>query len=62
MKDQAFIDWFATDWQKLLESTSVPGMPDASWDRKAAWLYWSARRPPTSLLPAAPVPAGLLPR
>lgn len=34
-----FTDFFATDWQALLESVEVPGLPNASWDRKACYLY-----------------------
>ena len=61
--DPAFVTFFADEWQKLLETTQVPGMPDASWDRRAAWLLWCARKPPASLLPPVPaLPAGLLPR
>lgn len=41
-----FPQFFAGDWQRLLETVQVPGMPDASWDRKAAWLYWCATRLP----------------
>lgn len=45
-KDAAFIEFFAGDykgksrWDLLLEAVEVPGMPDASWDRKAAYLLW----------------------
>lgn len=61
--DPAFVAFFAGDWQRLLEATEVPGMQGASWDRRAAWLVWCARKPPASLLPPVPSPlAGLLPR
>ena len=65
-----------SEWDRLLASVQVPGTPDASWDRRAAWLLWTACRPiagppqavraPAAvfadLLPPAPVTAGLLPR
>lgn len=60
-----------SEWDKLLSSVRVPGMPDASWDRRAAWLVFNGFNPAVDTLPAAPdplasllppVPAGLLPR
>jgi len=38
-----FAEYFAEEWQRTLEAVQVPGMPDASWDRKAAWLVWQSR-------------------
>lgn len=42
-----FEDFFADEWQRLLESTRVPravmAQPadrEVSWDRRAAWLYF----------------------
>lgn len=35
-----FEKFFAGEWQHRLEQVEIPGMPDASWDRKAAWLLW----------------------
>lgn len=71
--DPAFVVFFSgenyhgnSEWDRLLASVSVPGMPDASWDRRAAWLVFTGRRAPdplASLLPPAPnLLAGLLPR
>jgi hypothetical protein len=40
--DPDFVKWFGGDFQRRLEATVVPGMADASWDRKAAWLLWCA--------------------
>ena len=46
--DPAFVEFFSGDyksnsrWDVLLESVEIPGMPDASWDRKAAYLLWQA--------------------
>lgn len=67
-----------SDWDRLLRSTEVPGMPGASWDRRAAWLVFNGFNPAvdpipevvlpakpnllTALLPPAPVTTGLLPR
>lgn len=69
--DPAFVVFFSgenyqgnSEWDRLLKSTQVPGMPDASWDRRAAWLVFNGRPDPlASLLPPVPVlPVGLLPR
>lgn len=35
--DPAFLEFFAGEWQAMLDRVNS----DASWDRKAAWLYWS---------------------
>lgn len=45
--DPDFLKFFAGDWQALLEAVDVPGMAGASWDRKAAWLYWELERDST---------------
>lgn len=34
-----FTEFFNDDWQRLLERVEIPGMPGASWDRKAAYLF-----------------------
>jgi len=39
--DEDFRTWFAGDWKKMLHAVEVPGMPFASWDRKAAWIAWT---------------------
>ncbi len=39
-----FLRWFADEFQKELAGVQVPALPDASWDRKAAWLLWRERR------------------
>jgi hypothetical protein len=45
-----FEHFFANDFQRLLDRTSVPGMGDASWDRRAAWLVWRVlQQSPTPL-------------
>ncbi|QDP64129.1 MAG: hypothetical protein Unbinned2301contig1004_55 [Prokaryotic dsDNA virus sp.] len=51
MTDPEFIRFFDGDWAKRLAAVEIPGMPHASWDRKAAWLLWTAERkapPPPS--------------
>lgn len=62
--DPAFVAWYHDEWQKMLEGARVPGWDEPiSWDRRAAWLLWCARKPSASLLPPVPAPlAGLLPR
>ena len=40
--DAAFVEFFAGPWQRQLEAVEIPGMPGASWDRKAAFLLWQA--------------------
>ena len=42
--DPAFVRFFGVEFQRELDATQIPGMPDASWDRKAAWLLWCSRR------------------
>ena len=42
MVDAAFLRFFERAFQKRLELVEVPGMPAASWDRKAAYLLWRA--------------------
>jgi hypothetical protein len=42
--DPDFIKFFGGEFQRVLAATEIPGMADASWDRKAAWLLWSERR------------------
>ena len=41
--DPEFIAFFASGWQTLLDRAEVPGLADASWDRKAAYLFWQLR-------------------
>jgi hypothetical protein len=38
---EPFWVFFANDWQSMLETTEIPDAIGASWDRKAAWLYWN---------------------
>lgn len=45
MTDPDFERFWATEFQRLLEHTSIPGMGEASWDRRAAWLLWRALHP-----------------
>lgn len=46
--DPKFVSFFADEWQELLDRVKIPGMPDASWDRKAAYLFWEETKPRTS--------------
>lgn len=41
--DPAFAAFFAGDWQRLLERVIIPGTDPGhvSWDRRAAYLYWT---------------------
>jgi hypothetical protein len=43
--DPVFEKFFADDFQRLLERTSIPGMGEASWDRRAAWLLYRMLHP-----------------
>ena len=49
-KDQAFIEWYDGPFQAMLERSKVPGMADASWDRRAAWLLWEYGRSQASFV------------
>lgn len=40
---RAFLDFFDGPFQRELERVDIPDMPDASWDRRAAWLLWTER-------------------
>lgn len=40
--DPAFLAFFDTEWRDMLHSVSIPSLPTASWDRKAAYLLWLA--------------------
>lgn len=51
--DPAFVDFFHNEWKDRHEAVQVPGMPFASWDRKAAWLLWVAEG---RALPATDMP------
>ena len=48
--DPEFVKFFSADyksdseWDKLLDAVEIPGMEGASWDRKAAYLYWCLRQ------------------
>jgi len=56
--DAAFIAFFAGPFQRLLETTEIPGMTGASWDRKAAFLLWQATNQGRTLqAPSLPTPA-----
>lgn len=37
-----FDEFFQGAFQRALGAVQVPGAPDASWDRKAAFLLWRA--------------------
>lgn len=56
--DPAFVAFFEGAFQRALEVTRVPGMGEASWDRRAAYLLWLAtergQRPLIISAPAAP--------
>ena len=49
-----FRAFFAGDFQRLLESTEIPGMEGASWDRRAAWLVFNGFNPTVDLIPENP--------
>ena len=40
--DAAFLSFFADEFPRRLDAVEIPGMPAASWDRKAAYLLWLA--------------------
>ena len=42
--DPAFAKFFAEEFPILLDTTEIPGSPGASWDRRAAYLLWTAGR------------------
>lgn len=42
--DPEFVEFFAGEWQRLINAVTVPGMDNPSWDRKAAYLFWEAER------------------
>ena len=42
--DPAFLTFFDTAFRRRVETAEIPGLPNASWDRKAAWLLWLAER------------------
>lgn len=42
--DPAFVRFLDVEFQRELDVTQIPGMADASWDRKAAWLLWKSRQ------------------
>lgn len=54
--DPAFVRFFDVEFQRELDVTQIPGMADASWDRKAAWLLWQARQQRPA--PTNPTPDG----
>ncbi len=37
-----FTAFFEGAYQRALDTVQVPGEPDASWDRKSAYLLWLA--------------------
>lgn len=38
-----FLEFFDKEFKDMLSEADIPGMSeDASWDRKAAWLLWTA--------------------
>jgi len=39
--DPEFKAFFAGEWRELMAKVEVPGMRYASWDRKAAYLFWA---------------------
>jgi hypothetical protein len=58
--DPDFVKFFGGEFQRELAAVEIPGMADASWDRKAAWLLWLARRPARRLEPISQDPATML--
>lgn len=65
--DPAFKAFFHGEWKELIEAVQVPGMPHASWDRKAAYLFYLAQDQLEGLtgcgvvLPDDPAPTSLNP-
>ena len=51
-----FDEFFQGAFQRALGAVHVPGAPDASWDRKAAYLLWRAINGDLSL-PSEPTPS-----
>lgn len=50
-----FLQWFATTWKDRHGAVTVPGLPYASWDRKAAYLLWIAEgHAPSAVATPAP--------
>lgn len=52
--DPAFVRFFDVEFQRELDVTQIPGMADASWDRKAAWLLYRSRQEQPSARPQPP--------
>lgn len=44
-----FDEFFQGAFQRALGAVQIPGTPDASWDRKAAYLLWRATQEGTAL-------------
>lgn len=42
--DPDFLRFFNEEFRNRLGRANVPGLPHASWDRKAAWLLWVAEK------------------
>jgi hypothetical protein len=36
-----FLRFYHGEWQDMLEAIEVPDMPECSWDRKAAYMFWA---------------------
>lgn len=53
---EALERFFGGEFQKELAAVEIPGMPDASWDRKAAWLLLAERRHHPAHTEPAPQP------
>ncbi len=53
--DPAFTAFFAGEFQSRLDRVDIPGLPGASWDRRAAFLLWLAEgNTPSASEPAPP--------
>jgi len=54
--DPEFQRFFDTTWTEALHAVSIPGAPTASWDRRAAWLLWTATDQGRTFAPAQTPP------
>lgn len=41
-KPGTFLHFHEDEFQRRLDEIEIPGIPDASWDRRAAYLLWLA--------------------
>jgi len=51
----AFLAFFEKTFDEAMTRAEIPGMPTASWDRKAAWLLWTNTDEGRSFVPPSSV-------